>query len=249
MKLHYLILGLIVLVGFSSCNDDDDDNETPPPITKADIIGSVNLYDEGVTQIDGSGMTVTVEGTSPIITATSDENGEFTLSDVPFGTYTVSYTKVFFGPFRKFSIEHNDPTGLSTIIAETPSLGQSSTTEITALSAMVIGTDVEILVTTDPAGNNSNTRYFRYFLSDNSDVSNENYTFHSEGIVSQSNPRELTLSKSDLTDAGFSSGSTVYLKVYGDSFWSNAYDDPELERMVFPNLNENSANAVSFVVP
>lgn len=248
MKLNYLILGLIVLVGFSSCNNDDD-NETPQPITKANIIGSVNLYDEGVTQIDGSGMTLTVEGTSPLITATTDENGEFTLSDVPFGTYTVSYTKVFFGPFRKFSIEHNNSTGSPTIITETPSLGQSSTTQITALSAMVIGTDVEISVTTDPAGNNSNTRYFRYFLSDNSDVSNENYTFYSEGIVSQINPRVVTLSQNDLTDAGFSSGSTVHLKAYGDSFWSNAYDDPELERMVFPNLNENSANSVSFVVP
>ncbi len=247
MKSNYLILGLIVLVGFNSCSKDEE--ETPQPITKANIIGSVNLYDEGVSQINNSNMTVKVEGTSPIISTTTDANRDYTLSDVPFGTYTISYEKAGFGSFKKFSIEHNNSTGSSTVITETPSLGQSSTTQITAISATLNGNNVEISITTDPAGNNGNTRYLRYFLSANSNVDNENYTLHSEGIVSQINPRVITLSQSDLTNAGFSSGSTVYDKAYGDSFWSNAYDDPDLERKIFPNLNMTSANYVSFIVP
>jgi hypothetical protein len=68
-------------------------------------------------------------------------------------------------------------------------------------------------------------------------------------LVSQINPYEVTLSQNDLLNAGFSSGQTLYVKAYGDSFWSNEYFDPELDRKVFPNLNKNAAAAVSFVVP
>ena len=244
MKLNYLTYGLVVLLGLTSCNKDED--TTPEPITKANIIGSVNLYDEGVTQIDNSNMIVKVEGTET--SATTDADGDFTLSDVPFGTYTLIYEKSGFGTFKKYDIEHTN-TGSSTIIAENPSLGEISTTQITALESSVNGNNIQFSVTTNPAGNNSNTRYVRYFLSTNSNVSNENYTYYSAGLVSQINPYLITLSQDDLISAGFSSGQTVYVKAYGDSFWSNDYNDPALGRKIFPNLNMTSANSVSFIVP
>lgn len=244
MKLNYLNFGLILLIGFTSCSKEED--PTPEPITKANIIGSVNLYNEGVTEIDNSNMIVKVEGTG--ISASTDADGDFTLSDVAFGTYSLIYEKSGYGTFKKFDIEHTN-TGSSTIIMENPSLGESSTTKVTDLTVSVNGNDVLVSITTDPAGSNSNTRYIRYFLSTDSNVSNENYTFYSPGLISQINPNEITLSQSDLTNAGFSSGQTVHVKAYGDSFWSNEYDDPDLGRKVFPNLNMTSVNSVSFIVP
>ena len=244
MKLNYLTFGLIILLGISSCSKDED--PTPDPITKANITGSVNLYDEGTTQIDNSNMTVKVEGTTPAISATTDANGDFTLSDVPFGTYTILYEKSGFGTFKKFDIEHENN---ATAILNTPSIGEISTTQITNLEANVSGNDIIISVTTNPAGSNGNTRYVRYFLSTDSNVSSENYTYFSPGLVSQINPKEITLSNNDLTSAGFSTGETVFVKVYGDSFWSNEYNDPDLGRNVFPNLNMTSTNSVSFIVP
>jgi hypothetical protein len=244
MKLNYLTFGLIVLLGISSCSKDED--PTPDPITKANITGSVNLYDEGTTQIDNSNMTVKVEGTTPAISATTDANGDFTLPDVPFGTYTILYEKSGFGTFKKFDIEHENN---ATAILNTPSMGEISTTQITNLEANVSGNNIIISVTTNPAGSNGNMRYVRYFLSTDSNVSSENYTYFSPGLVSQINPKEITLSNNDLTSVGFSSGETVFVKVYGDSFWSNGYDDPNLGRKVFPNLNMNSTNSTSFIVP
>lgn len=244
MKLNYLTFGLIILLGISSCSKDED--QTPDPITKANITGSVNLYDEGTTQIDNSNMTVKVEGTTPAISATTDANGDFTLSDVPFGTYTILYEKSGFGTFKKFDIEHENN---ATAILNTPSIGEISTTQITNLEANVSGNDIIISVTTNPAGSNGNTRYVRYFLSTDSNVSSENYTYFSPGLVSQINPKEITLSNNDLTSAGFSTGETVFVKVYGDSFWSNEYNDSDLGRNVFPNLNMTSTNSVSFIVP
>jgi|APHot6391423213_1040247.scaffolds.fasta_scaffold00238_4 hypothetical protein len=244
MKLNYLTFGLIILLGISSCSKDEV--PTSDPITKANITGSVNLYDEGTTQIDNSNMTVKVEGTTPAISATTDANGDFTLEDVPFGTYTILYEKQGFGTFKKFDIEHQNN---ATAISNTPSLGEISTTQITNLQANVSSNDIIISVTTNPAGSNGNTRYVRYFLSTDSNVSNENYTYFSLGLVSQINPKEITLTNSDLTSAGFSTGQTVFVKVYGDSFWSNEYYDSDLGRNVFPNLNMTSTNSVSFIVP
>ncbi|RKE02099.1 carboxypeptidase-like regulatory domain-containing protein [Marinifilum flexuosum] len=246
MKLNDLILGLVVLLVFTSCSISND--ETPEPITKANIIGSVNLYDEGVSQIDNSNMTVKIEGSSPLISTTTDVNGDFILADVPFGTYTLVYMKTGFGTFKKFGLVHAN-TGSSTIITGAPSLGEVSSTQITDLEANASGDDITLAITTNPAGSNGNSRYVRYFLGTDSNVSNENYIYHSQGLISQINPFETTLTRIDLIGAGFSSGETVYVKAYGDSFWSNEYDDPDLNRKVFPNLNATSANAVSFVVP
>ena len=48
---------------------------------------------------------------------------------------------------------------------------------------------------------------------------------------------------------GFSSGSQVYVKAYGESFWGNDYEDTDLNKRIFPNLGEISAEPVMFMVP
>ena len=246
MKVDYLTLGLIVIVGLASCNKDKE--ETPQPITKANIMGSVNLYDEGVTQIDNSNMTIKLEGSSPVISATTDVDGEFTLSDVPFGSYTLVYEKTGFGTFKKFNLEHTN-TGSSTIV-EAPSLGQKSTTSVTNLTLSSNANFPVILgATTNPAGSLADTRYIRYFFSTDPDVSNENYDSYLETFPVNNSPYNLNLSQASLDALDFTSGSTVYVKCYGESFWANSYSDPVLNRDIFPNLNPNSAPAVSFVVP
>jgi hypothetical protein len=246
MKLYLIVpvAGLIGLLLLSCGSDTDQDTN---PITTADIVGSVNLYDEATNSVDNAGMQVSVEGTSPVITATTDTNGRFVLSDVPFGTHTLVYEKEGFGTYQKHDVLHEN-TGMPTPITETPSLGQRSTTETTDFAVEQQAGQVTFQITTEPAGNNANRRYIRYFLGTESTLSEEAYTGFSPVFVTQINPYELTLSQSDLLDAGFTSGQTVYARAYGDSFWSNAYLDPELDRMVFPNLHPNGAAAVSFVM-
>ncbi|WP_276390080.1 carboxypeptidase-like regulatory domain-containing protein [Eudoraea chungangensis] len=244
MKLNYFTLSLILILGFTSCSDSED--STPDPVTSANIIGSVNLYDEGTSQIDNSGMTVKLEDTS--FSATTDVQGDFTLTNVPFGTYTIIYEKAGFGTYKKFDLKHSN-TSSSTIITETPSIGQMSSTEITNIAVTSNTSNIIISATTNPAGSNGNTRYVRYFLSENADVSNENYNFYSQGLISQINPYDINLSQDDLISAGFTTGQTIHIKVYGDSFWSNEYNNPNLQIKVFPNLNMTSTSSVSFVVP
>jgi hypothetical protein len=241
--MKFKILMFILAIASVSCSSDDSNND---PITKANITGSVNLYDEGTTLLDESNMLVKVVGTNPLITALTNSNGQFVLEDVPFGTYTIEYEKAQYGVFKKFNFSHQ---GNANAITEIPSLGKTSSTEITDLLINIVNGQVVFSITTSPAGNNSNRRYVRYFLSTSATVSNSNYMYHSPTFISQINPYQSTLTQTELINAGFTSGQTVYVKAYGDSYWSNEYFDVSLNKKVFPNLNTNSANAVSFVVP
>lgn len=241
--MKFKILMFILAIATVSCSSDDSNND---PITKANITGSVNLYDEGTTLLDESNMLVKVVGTNPLITALTNSNGQFVLEDVPFGTYTIEYEKAQYGVFKKFNFSHQ---GNANAITEIPSLGKTSSTEITDLLINIVNGQVVFSITTSPAGNNSNRRYVRYFLSTSATVSNSNYMYHSPTFISQINPYQSTLTQTELINAGFTSGQTVYVKAYGESYWSNEYLDVNLNKKVFPNLNTVSANAVSFIVP
>lgn len=238
----YLFLALFFMVACSKNNGSD------PAPTKASISGSVILYDAGTNLLDKSGMKVSVEGTSPLISTTTENAGKFTLADVPFGTYTLVYEKAGYGTSKKSGIEHKN-TGSSTVITTIPSFGQTSATTVTALTAEVVGTDVLVNATTDPAGNSSNRRYLRFFYSSAGNVSNTSYNNYSAIYIAQINPYTHTLSKSDLNSMGFVPGTTAYIRAYGESFWSNDYLDITNGKTVFPNLNSTTTNPVSFVVP
>ena len=241
--MKFKILMFILAIATVSCSSDDSNDE---PITKANITGSVNLYDEGTTVLDDSNMLVKVVGTNPLITALTNSNGQFVLEDVPFGTYTIEYEKAQYGVFKKFNFNHQ---GNANVITEIPSLGRTSSTQVTDLQVNVTNGQAVFSITTSPAGNNSNRRYVRYFLSTSSTVNNTNFMYYSPVFVSQINPYQSIITQSNLINAGFTSGQTVYVKAYGDSYWSNEYFDVNLNKKVFPNLTTNSANAVSFVVP
>lgn len=243
MKSFFSVIFVWLVVVLFSCKKSSD--ITPAP-TKANIIGSVNLYNEGTTPIDKSGMTVKIENTA--FSAITNTDGKFTFTDVPFGTYSFSYEKTGFGTSKKYGIEHSS-TGSYTALPFIPSFGQLSSTQVTGLAASTSSGNIILSVTTNPAGSNGNRRYVRYFLSTSSTVSHENYSFYSPSLVVQINPFDITLTPVDLTSRGFTPGQTVYVKAYGDSFWSNDYSDPILNRQIFPNLSFNAANAASFIVP
>lgn len=245
MKPLYYYIVLISSIMFFSCSNNDDSNPTP---TQAAISGSVILYDESTTLTDKSNMTVAVMGTNPLIQTTTDTDGTFELPNVPFGTYTLTYTKTGYGTFKKIGIEHGN-NGQATVLSSIPSLGQQSTTTVTNLEASVTGTTVTLSITTNPGGNTSNRRYVRYFLSTDSGVGSTNYLYYSPVFTAQINPFEKNITLSELQTAGFSSGQQVYVRAYGESFWDNAYDDPTVSRRIFPNLNLNTVAATSFVVP
>jgi hypothetical protein len=245
MKLLPFSWSFILILFITSCNSNDD---SPAAATRANISGSVNLYNESTNQVDNSNMTVSVLGTMPLNSAVTDAQGKFVLSNVPFGTYTLEYTKNGYGTYKKFGVVHGT-NGQATALTATPSLGQVSTTSITGITASTSANQVVLSISTNPGGSAANRRYIRYFLSTSQSVSATNYSYYSPVFTSQINPFEKTILATELVSAGFTSGQQVYVRAYGDSFWDNAYDSPEFNRRIFPNLNSNTVPAATFIVP
>jgi hypothetical protein len=245
MKFLPLSWSFILILFITSCSSNDD---SPAVATRANISGSVNLYNESTNQVDNSNMTVSVLGTMPLISAVTDAEGKFVLSNVPFGTYTLEYTKNGYGTYKKFGVVHGT-NGQATALTATPSLGQVSTTNITGITASTSANQVVLSMSTNPGGSAANRRYIRYFLSTSQSVSATNYSYYSPVFTSQINPFEKTILATELISAGFTSGQQVYVRAYGDSFWDNAYDSSEFNRRIFPNLNANTVPAATFIVP
>jgi len=244
-NVYYLIISIVLISAFACKRTTDP---TPYPIVDADIQGAVNLYDEGTTRLNNDGMTVSVEQSIPTIASLTNINGEFILQDVPFGTYTLVYSKEGYGTFKLFDVE-NKNTGWTNILPDIPSLGQRSSTRVIELTSETDGNNVIITVSTDPAASVNNARYLRLFFDDQFNVGNTNYDQFSNTISIMGNPFEMIITNTNLNDMGYASGSTVFLKVYGDSFYANDYEDPTLGYRVFPNLNLTTAPAITFVVP
>jgi len=246
--LKYTFL-IIILSTCIACGDDDDSNNESNPETEGNIIGWVNLYDESINRLSNEGMRVVVETTNSQISATTDQDGKFTLENVIFGNHTLRYEKEGYGTFKRFNIEH---TTLSspTIINNSPSLGQVSSTKITSVSSSLDSdNNVVLAIETSPNASIGNTRYIRIFLSSSSDVSSSNFEVASEGLIVQNTPYEETLSLEMLNKLGYIQDTTVYVRVYGDSFWSNSYIDPITNEHFYPNLNAETVPVYSFVVP
>jgi hypothetical protein len=246
MKKIYFPVISILLISLFACKRTSD--PTPFPIVDGDIKGAVNLYDEGKTSLSNEGMTIAVEESVPFRSAISEASGEFLIQEVEFGTFTLACSKEGYGTYKLFNVEHAN-TGWTTTLNKVPDLGKRSSTAITELSAEIEGNNVRLTITTDPPATDQNRKYLRLFYDDQFNISNTNYDDFSDIIEIGVNPFEMILTNTNLNNAGYASGSTVFLRVYGESFYSNEYDDPDLGYRVFPNVNPNAAAAVSVVVP
>ncbi|WP_299252170.1 hypothetical protein [uncultured Aquimarina sp.] len=172
------------------------------------INGNANLLNDEMTEIDNSGMTVIVEGTSPLITATTDINGNYSLKNALYGTtYTLIYEKEGFGIHKVFDVEHEDVRKF-TLIPNKLELGQISNSIILENTA-VINDNFIVLTVTRLDTEDLVVKRMRSFYHNSDDVSNKLYTDFSAVIGNTANPAALTFSTSFFTSLGFESGDTL----------------------------------------
>lgn len=111
---------LVLAVAVSACSKDK--SSIDEVVGSDNISGYVSLYDEGVGKVDDSGMTVTVEGVTPAVSAVTDAKGYFILPELRYGTYTLVYSKSGYGTYKRHNVAHTVELG-GTFISPTPSLG------------------------------------------------------------------------------------------------------------------------------
>ncbi|RLD21574.1 MAG: hypothetical protein DRI71_08725 [Bacteroidetes bacterium] len=239
-RLYFLNLAAIIsVIGSSACQ------KKPDELPDVSIIGTVSLYDEGNIKLIGSGMKVSLETPSIGVGGYTDADGGFTFSGISSGLYNVRYEKQGYGTFIR-NIEHFD-NGALTHLSDT--LGQWSTTKIMLVESSLSTNDVNFSVTTNTTGDSTNPRYLRFFFGLDEEVSDTNYENYSEVILAISNPFVQSFNQLDLNGMGFTAGTKVFMRVYGESFYSNNYINADSEKMVFPNLNLSTQSAISVLVP
>lgn len=235
-------------MGTVACNSTD--NQTPAPAGGI-LTGSVQLWDDKLTTLtDNSGVTVTVNDLTQV-SATTEATGKYSFSTLPYGLHDLTFSKTGYGSYKLFGVAHSGSTNATLLPAI--QLGKLATTFVTSLSILGnnynSGPGISVLYSVSPTPTAVNRGYVRYFLSTDQGVSNTNYQFVSPVVSLLNNNVTGGFSQEELLTAGFKSGQTIYLRLYGESVQSNSYTDPNTGVRVFPNLNSTTSPAVSFVMP
>ena len=247
VQLRYVTV-LLYLLFITSCTTNSNDTPTP---TGSALSGTIQLWDDKTSTLsDNSGVVVTVDDLTGI-SATTDATGKYTFTSVAYGLHDLTISKAGYGSYRLFGVANtNSATGTMLPAIQ---LGKLATTSVTSLS--VAGTTyngtsgVSVLYSVAPTPTSTDRGYVRYFLSTDPGVSNTNYLYASPVVSVLNNNITGGFIKDDLLTAGFKSGQTVYLRLYGESVQSNSYTDPNVGVRVYPNINPNTVAAVSFVMP
>ena len=248
---HYPVTCLLTgLVLMASCKKESAGDNTP---RAGRLTGTVQTWDDKlISTNDGAGITVTITNLTGIETV-SDANGKFEFNNLAFDSYDMSFSKSGYGTYRVFGISHRFNPSQSFTVVPTTGFGKISTTTVTSFSVSGNSINEEPGVRfsygLNPVPSTSSRAFVRYFLGTSPAVSNTNYTAYSD-LINFSNLSNITgFTQRELISLGFSSGQTVYVRLYGDSFRSNDYTDPNTGFRIFPNINPVTVPAVSFVVP
>ena len=234
---------LALLVGISySCLDDPDNK-----LKEADIYGYVHLYDEFGYMTDNHSMFVSAVNSSFETSGVTDVAGMYIIRDVPFGDCRLVFEKPGFGTYVMNGIKHS-ADGKPTFVSVIPLLSERSTTTIKVLTNEVNGDTIFVTVITNPLSSVKENRYVRLFFDDHATVTDSTYKNFSEQFTVSRTPFTIELKKGYFYDMGYEPGQTVFVKAYGDSFYSNDYLNKDSIR-VFPNLNHETPPALSFVLP
>lgn len=221
-------------------------NAPPQPIfTSANASGSVSLYDEGTNPLSDSGMTVTASTADTSISVVTDTTGKFFYEDLPYDTYNLTFEKEGYGTYKIFDLLHDNGSSFLTTI---PTLGQKSSTEVIDLTQSQFEQSILVNVTLDPPASSTDIKYIRFFLGLTDSISYSQYMEFSQPIMVDTTPTVITLSQEFLNGIGFETETTVYIRVYGCSYYGNLYLAEE-GWQVFPNINPNAVPSIPFVVP
>lgn len=243
IQLQLVFIAFVTL--FFSCKKETATNNT----SVGKLNGTIQTWDDKLNSTnDAAGITVTISNL-PNTTTTTDVNGRFSFDNLPNDEYDLVLSKNGYGTKKIIGLSHTSATTTIPVIG----FGKISTTTVSTLS--VSGNTfngepgVSFNYAFSPAPTTSNRSFVRYFFSNAATVSNTNYAAYSSLKSYSSNISFAGFTNGELIAMGFTSGQTIFVKAYGDSFQSNDYTEPNTGLRIFPNLNTTSPAAVSFIMP
>jgi hypothetical protein len=261
-RLLYMCILFSSLLVSCAKTESEETQEPPPPPTPRDstvtkpvesgiVIGTVVLYNLDK-RVYPTGMKITLYNNKDTIRHTITGMTEFfQLEKVPLGIYTIRYEQDSVGTSYVFGAKVN----LANQVNFLPemNLGYKS---LGTLSYFGIDTTEAyrgnwfFRQVRNPKARMIYESTVRYFFSISRDLSHNR--FDTSWALTYGNLNVDTLESSLTYDVferlGFSSGEKIFVKAYSDGYYSNAYYDPVLKHVVYPNISLGSPAIDSFVL-
>lgn len=254
-----IVTTMIVLAAMISCKKNTTQGPTGPQgpqgatgqsgSASGKIIGFVTFYDQyGTKQKSDTSMVVSIAGTGK--TAKVDTSGKYTLSNVSTGEYNLYFSSANYGmgglPGVSFA-------GNGSLYVPTVSVSQVPTFSVTFAGAGASGNIVTLVYNVNSSY--SAQRKLAIYANNNASVSDDpqHFTFNTNGFITANQTTyTLSLGANIFTSNGYTSGQTVYLKIFPISyngFSSSTYQDTLTGKTVYTSINKPGAATCSFVMP
>ena len=217
------------------------------------IVGFVNSVDESGVQLSKAGVLVTVDGSTPAITATSDADGRFTLNNVRNGTYNLTFTRVGYSTFRRLGVGHVG--GDQATFLGTATLSQVSSQTVSSFTngaPSPTAVNVNLTVNSPTPTTNFRVAFFASTLPNPTPATGTfvtSFTLGTGGGPINSYSTTLGINRASFNNVGFASGTTVYLAAFGSTSFFASYVDLATGRVVFPTFNTTSSPVITVVIP
>lgn len=213
------------------------------------IYGTVHTRTEyGGDSGDQKNVLVTLEGSDPLISTTTDSSGRFFLNHVPSGTYDLVFSREGYGTIKRmgYSFVGDDSVfTLASLYEKSSVIIQNLTAEITDNTSV----NVKAMITYDTLNSRSYgpaRPYLIYCIHDSPDVSFDNCTYlYTQPFVEKSG--SLLNEGVPIGNDLLQSGRKIYIVLYGNPFLSG-YRDPVSRKQIYTSTGKPS-DIVSVTIP
>jgi hypothetical protein len=222
------------------------------PVSSGNLYGYARLYDQDGSQILSGvkNIKVTLIGDSTKVTY-PDSTGKYSFLNIPYGNYNLYFSDTLFG-----STEINNVpfTGGDYWVKNTTNLSKIPDYYVNSLTTTTASTYLNITGSLDTNGQNANRAMILFIGNTNAVSSNPNtfLTYYSTNVNTfAAGTYTIQIPITDIVDAGFTAGQTIYFAAYGISVGystSSIYQDLATGRIVVTGINPQVFTS-SYIMP
>lgn len=217
-------------------------------LPKGTLLVQVNLMDlAGKSIPENGGVEVTLEGSTPLIKVSTDENGMVEISNLNSGTYNILFNKEGYTQYRLMSYQF---VGGNEITMVNGYLYENSNAQIhdLTLSESDYYFYPNILLEADISDNDRGNSFIgRYFISNSPDVSYMDYQV--TGVINEKldyNHLQYNLRYNTET---YPVDSKVYVIMYPASINGMQYIDIDSGQLIYTDINlDNGSSVASYTI-
>ncbi len=241
-----LFIVVLVILPLNQCTKNTTEiiRDTIQQIQTGNLIGFVSLYDSsGYFIKNRSGVNINIIGTSTY-NLISDTNGRFEIDKLQTGTYDINFTKQGFSETKRVGFGFEGGVNPQLI---TQNLNMPSSLKVILNSLSYI--DSQDIDASIQASRNPSTDYsfYRIFYSISDSVSYTNY-YCTDSYGPAAVPYNGIIGPLVSLPLYFSSGTKVYVIIYGSPSIYSSYYDITTGTLIYPGLSRSPSKIMSIVI-